>query len=310
MAFRTKPDFSAVWASLGDSAKPVDSYITNGWETVKPPRQYFNWIDNRQDSAIAYLYQSGIPEWDARTDYEGGSGVNSYAQGSNGKIYRCLADNGPNIASIGAKDPTNALNSAFWTEAFGTKAAVDDLAATVSTHTTQIGNGSGVTNAPAWRTALSVYSKGEADSLFPPGMINAFGGAVAPSGWRFCNGAAVGRTDPTYKALFDAIGIAYGPGDGSTTFNLPDFRGEFLRGFDAGRGVDSGRTLGSFQADELKSHQHNLSLDTAAGVFDYNGAEGARYKLSGTPESGSGTLLTGGAETRPRNVSVNYIIKL
>ena len=163
MAFRTKPDFSAVWASLGDNTKPVDSYITNGWETVKPPRQYFNWIDNRQDSAIAYLYQAGIPEWDALVDYEGGAGVNSYAQGSNGKIYRCLADNGPNVSSIGAKDPTNALNSAFWTEAFGTKAAVDDLAATVATHTTQIGNGSGVTDKAAWRTALSVDSSAQVD---------------------------------------------------------------------------------------------------------------------------------------------------
>ena len=158
MAFRTKPDFSAVWASLGDNTKPVDSYITNGWETVKPPRQYFNWIDNRQDAAIAYLYQAGVPEWDALVDYEGGAGANSYSQGSDGKIYRCLADNGPNIISIGAKDPTNPLNSAFWTEAFGTKAAVDALAATVATHTTQLGNGSGVTNAPAWRTALSVPS--------------------------------------------------------------------------------------------------------------------------------------------------------
>lgn len=161
MAFRTKPDFSAVWASLGDNTKPVDSYITNGWETVKPPRQYFNWIDNRQDAAIAYLYQAGVPEWDALVDYEGGAGVNSYSQGSDGKIYRCLADNGPNIVSIGAKDPTNPLNSAFWVEAFGTKAAVDAVTATVGTHTTQIGNGSGVTDAPAWRTALSVPSTTE-----------------------------------------------------------------------------------------------------------------------------------------------------
>jgi len=162
MAFRVKPDFSAVWASLGDNTKPVDSYITNGWESVKPPRQYFNWIDNRQDSAIAYLYQSGIPEWDALTDYEGGAGVNSYTQGSDGKVYRCLADNGPNVVSIGAKDPTNPLNSAFWTVAFVEKSAVDSLASTVATHTTQIGNGSGVTDPAAWRTALSVPSTSEA----------------------------------------------------------------------------------------------------------------------------------------------------
>lgn len=165
MAFRVKPDFSAVWASLGDNTKPVDSYITNGWESVKPPRQYFNWLDNRQDSAIAYLYQSGIPEWDALTDYEGGAGVNSYTQGSDGKVYRCLADNGPNVVSIGAKDPTNPLNSAFWTVAFVEKSVYDSLASTVAGHTTQIGNGSGVTDPSAWRTALSVYTKTETDAL-------------------------------------------------------------------------------------------------------------------------------------------------
>jgi len=164
MAFRVKPDFSAVWASLGDNTKPVDSYITNGWESVKPPRQYFNWLDNRQDSAIAYLYQSGIPEWDALTDYEGGAGVNSYTQGSDGKVYRCLADNGPNVVSIGAKDPTNPLNSAFWTVAFVEKSAFDSLASTVATHTTQIGNGSGVTGPAAWRTALSVDSSAQVNA--------------------------------------------------------------------------------------------------------------------------------------------------
>jgi phage-related tail fiber protein len=70
--------------------------------------------------------------------------------------------------------------------------------------------------------------------------------AAAPSGYLKCNGAAVSRT--VYADLFAAIGTTYGAGDGSTTFNVPDLRGEFLRCLDDGRGVDSARTRGSAQA--------------------------------------------------------------
>ena len=60
-----------------------------------------------------------------------------------------------------------------------------------------------------------------------------------------CNGSAVSRA--TYADLFTAIGTTFGIGNGSTTFNLPDLRGEFIRGWDNGRNVDPGRALGSFQ---------------------------------------------------------------
>jgi phage-related tail fiber protein len=61
----------------------------------------------------------------------------------------------------------------------------------------------------------------------------------------------VSRT--TFAELFSAIGTTHGAGDGSTTFNVPDLRGEFVRGWDHGRGVDSGRGLGSLQAQDWKS---------------------------------------------------------
>ncbi len=77
------------------------------------------------------------------------------------------------------------------------------------------------------------------------GIVLPFAGATAPTGWLLCQGQTVSRT--TYAALFAAIGTAFGVGDGSTTFGLPDMRGEFPRGLDAGRGVDAGRTLGSAQ---------------------------------------------------------------
>lgn len=146
MTKRVKPSYSVVWAELGDNSKPLDSYIQNGWEAVKPPRQYFNWLDNRQDSALAYLYQAGIPEWDNATPYEGNF---SYVQGSDSKVYKCIANNTNT-------DPTNPANAAFWEEAFASKAAYDALAADVTALETQMGDGSGVTNPVAWRSALGV----------------------------------------------------------------------------------------------------------------------------------------------------------
>lgn len=62
----------------------------------------------------------------------------------------------------------------------------------------------------------------------PPGSMNAFAGTAAPAGWLICDGSAVSRT--TYAGLFSIIGTIHGSGDGTTTFNLPDARGSFLRG--------------------------------------------------------------------------------
>jgi len=71
----------------------------------------------------------------------------------------------------------------------------------------------------------------------PSGSILTFAGPTCPTGYIVANGAAVSRT-VTYADLFAAIGTAHGSGDGSTTFNLPDYRGRFLRGIDAGEGRD------------------------------------------------------------------------
>jgi microcystin-dependent protein len=81
------------------------------------------------------------------------------------------------------------------------------------------------------------------------GQVAYFSSSTAPSGWFKANGAAVSRT--TYADLFSAIGTAFGAGDGSTTFQLPDLRGEFLRALDDGRGLDAGRTFGSTQKGTL-----------------------------------------------------------
>lgn len=141
--------------------------------------------------------------------------------------------------------------------------------------------------------------------LSPPGVVAHFARDTAPSGWLKANGAAVSRG--TYAALFAAIGTTYGAGDGSTTFNLPDLRGEFLRGWDDGRGVDGGRSFGTLQADAFKSHSHALVMSNDTGsAANFAPKTGDDV----TPLGGTyTTAATGDAETRPRNIAMLACIK-
>jgi len=145
----------------------------------------------------------------------------------------------------------------------------------------------------------SHYPAAGAAGAAPAGSIMFFAASSAPAGYLKANGAAVSRV--TYAALFAVIGTTYGTGDGSTTFNLPDLRGEFVRGLDDGRGIDSGRTIGSHQDDALKAHTHDVA--SSAG-----GSSGTFGKLAGATNAAvSGS--TGGTETRPRNVALLVCIK-
>ena len=137
----------------------------------------------------------------------------------------------------------------------------------------------------------------------PSGVIQMYGAATAPTGWLECDGSAVSRT--TYSSLFAIIGTAFGVGDESTTFNLPDLRGEFVRGWDNERGVDSDRVLGSSQEDELKRHTHFVGSYGSYGLL-YPYVDRFANTLSSEVTVGA----TGGTETRPRNIALMYIIKI
>lgn len=114
-------------------------------------------------------------------------------------------------------------------------------------------------------------------NLLPAGAVMPFAANSAPAGWLTANGAAISRT--TYSALFAVIGGTYGVGDGSTTFNLPDLRGYFVRGSGTNSdGVASG-TFGARQADAYKSHNHGGL--TTAGNTGGESADHAHY-VSGT----------------------------
>ncbi|HAC64989.1 MAG TPA: hypothetical protein DCF68_16020 [Cyanothece sp. UBA12306] len=158
----------------------------------------------------------------------------------------------------------------------------------------------------------------------PIGTILPYGGLVTgkaqgqleQQGYLICNGQAVSRT--TYSELFTIIGGAYGDGDNINTFNLPDLRGRFVRGVDhgtgrdpdansrtaSGKGGNTGDEVGSLQEDEFKSHTHiyfSPSFEKPPG----QGSAGSTWQFSIT----SPTEATGGAETRPKNIYVNWIIK-
>lgn len=153
-------------------------------------------------------------------------------------------------------------------------------------------------------------------TLTPAGTVGYFAMVTAPTGWLICNGAEISRT--TYADLFTAIGTTYGVGDGSSTFDLPDLRGEFIRSLDDGRGVDTGRSLGSSQSD---TQRYTITQFETAAAVGTAGGLGTRsllsdgttaYRETGANDAGNGTgirFTVAVADTKPRNIALLACIK-
>lgn len=201
----------------------------------------------------------------------------SWVTGSNGELYRAVAD------SVGVNPVGDTSNK--W-----------------------------------YRVLDEFFTKTQADARYlglavPSGAVFHFAMQTAPAGYLVCNGAAVSRT--AFAALFAAIGTLYGTGDGSTTFNLPDLRGEFIRGADLGRGVDGGRVLGSGQGDAIR----NITGRVLGGVMEEGGSADGAFYVTGHYRGGDGEGTDHGIsfdasrqvptshENRPRNVALLPCIK-
>lgn len=165
------------------------------------------------------------------------------------------------------------------------------------------------------------------------GQVAFFARQTPPPGWLKANGAAVSRN--VYTNLFTAISTLWGGGDGSTTFNVPDLRGEFLRGWDDGRGADPGRGVATWQGSQNLIHSHGASASVGdpghahvtnipvkpngfgAGPYAMLDGNSGLLGFQGTATDTRTTGITvsvsiandGGGEARPRNIALLACIK-
>lgn len=148
-----------------------------------------------------------------------------------------------------------------------------------------------------------------------PGTLIYHSANTAPTGYIKANGAVISRT--TYADLFTAIGTTYGAGDGSSTFNVPDLRGEFMRSWDDSRGIDNGRAFGSTQVDTFKEHKHLsfVRYQSNYAPFPYGHAASNGWNKEMDVNTAEGNEITpynspvGDDETRPRNIAFLACIK-
>lgn len=155
--------------------------------------------------------------------------------------------------------------------------------------------------AAAIATALSNLGLGEGSAL-PVGVPVPWPSATPPTGWLKCNGAAFSL------AQYPRLAVAYPSG------TLPDLRGVFIRGWDDGRGLDSGRAILSYAADKMRKHTHGFLFGNGDGTATPAVHEQSRkaaattyYAVSGS----SGVYITeeGQNETAPCNTAFNYIVR-
>ena len=209
--------------------------------------------------------------------------------------------------------PTDTTRAPLASPTFTGVPAVTGAPPPTGTSTTQIATTAFVT------TALA------ASAGVPAGTVSWFAGSTAPTGWIIANGQSLVRA--AWPVLYAVIGTIYGYAD-STHFNVPDLRGEFVRGLDGGRNIDPSRTLGSAQKGSLVGLDIGTAsalwatrvptlgeagARTAVGLDNYSTADYSGVRIAGINSTNS-LVLPGDAErvagaVRPRNVALLPIIK-
>lgn len=246
--------------------------------------------------------------------------------------------NGPTIAEIEADKDAAAASAAASAASAAASASSASASATSETNaaTSETNAAASEVTSESWSDKAQEWAENDYDDPVEPGQYSAKHWAtfaqiasglptgmivpspldIVPVGWLLCNGQAVSRA--SYSALFAAYGVKYGNGDGSTTFNLPDYRGLFLRGTDHGAGIDpdaasrtdrgdgtTGDNVGTQQAEDVGPHNHRVNM------YSHNAASCTGVLAAGNPgtSSCSGPMSQNntGVETRPINISVDFI---
>ena len=316
MAISTLNSFDMAWGENGGRFDWQPAQYRQGWATigdVPPSVEQVNALHYLQDEKANFLYHQ-------LADVVAAAG-NQYTETAAASllldsIQKIIRDSAASDKQAGVMKVLNVLNS------------MDTLSALSAAQ------GKALNDAIA---ALNNRS-----DFCPSGQIGLFAMDYAPAGWLKANGAAVSRT--LYANLFAAIGTRFGAGDGYSTFNLPDLRGEFPRFWDDGRGIDLGRVFGSVQSDNTRRHIHGTGMmsDTDDAVLisqEWGGslprdAQFATIQINGVLDSllenrydnpahrrnnifrrplgtaENEALPDARSETRPRNVALLACIKI
>lgn len=153
----------------------------------------------------------------------------------------------------------------------------------------------------------------------PAGFVAAWPGNMPPDGWLVCNGATVSRT--TYADLFSVIGTTFGAGDGSTTFKLPDYRGDFLRGYLSGTSSAIGTRQAEglpnisgyisylFMGEDGQKSDGALSATLQVGNRLINVGIGSAWKQLNFSAKNSNAIYGANSHVTPRNNAVKWCIK-
>ena len=306
MAISTLNSFDMAWGENGGRFDWQPAQYRQGWATigdVPPSVEQFNALHYLQDEKANFLYRQ-------LADVVAAAGK----QYTETEVASLLTE------SIREIIKTTIGETKASSQTAGIMKVLNTLGSTATDAALSAAQGKALNDAIAALNALLTgYT---ANSYCPSGQIGLFAMDYAPQGWLKANGAVLSRT--VYTNLFAAIGTRYGAGDGHSTFNLPDLRGEFPRFWDDGRGVDAGRVLGSWQSDAIRNITAQMYLygqdgSSSQGAFGFR-KQGERGLVWSRNDNNAGVVMDfwldaskvvpTAHENRPRNIALLACIKI
>lgn len=311
-------DFSPPWAASGTRRAPTSSEQAIGFQCGAADPTLFNYLFHRIQSEIDEVIQGGglTPSdgqldqmWRAIKKYVdtriagGGDGGDGGTVDLSDYYTKLQSDDlfttEPEVSTLIASALLNYYTKAQSNDRYYTKTATENaIAAALTDYYTKA------------QSNARYYTQSQVDAIVaairqvPVGQIAAFGRSEAPTGWLKCNGFQVSRT--TYADLFAEIGTTFGEGDGSTTFRLPDLRGEFVRGWSDGKSTDPDRDLGTLQDGSVGEHVHSVGV---VGSPDHQAVAALADPQNMIDLPNRTTSLTTTGSPVPRNVALLYCIK-